>query len=405
MPLFFYKAVGRDGESIEAEREATDENSLLLALQSEGLLPIRIAPASSKPFAWLSLGRVKGAISQKDIGLFTHELLTLLQAGLPLDRALTTLLELTAHQPNLNAMIGRVLEAVKGGSQLSDALERQSGVFSRFYLNLIRAGEAGGALELVLERLSDYLEKSKELRDTVSTAMIYPIILLTMSVMSLLLLLTFVVPQFTEKFESAGKELPLPTQIVVGIAETLRDYWWALPLVVILIASFWRNQMNDPDRRYVWDSRFLKIPMVGDLLIKIEVANFSRTLATLMTNGVSLLTAMGIVKETLGNKVVAEKMGLAVESLKQGGGLSAPLIEAEIFPTLALQMIKLGEESCKMEEMLDRIASTYDKEIRNAVQRLLAMLEPILIVGLGIMIGGIIISILMAILSVNDLAF
>jgi len=405
MPLYFYKAVSRDGETIEAEREAADEASLLQALQNEGMLPIRIAPAASKPFAWLRLGRIKGAISQKDIGLFTHELLTLLQAGLPLDRALNTLLDLTAQQPNLNALIGRILEAVKGGAQLSDAMEQQSGVFSRFYLNLIRAGEAGGALELVLERLSHYLERSKELRDTVMTAMIYPAILVTMSIASLLLLLTFVVPQFTEMFESAGKELPVPTQIVVGIATGLRDYWWALPLVVVAIGSFFRAQMTDPDRRYVWDRRFLKIPAVGDLLIKIEVANFSRTLATLLTNGVSLLTAMGIVKETLGNKVVAEKIDLAINSLKQGGGLSSPLVEAEIFPTLALQMIKLGEESGKLDEMLDRVAATYDKEIRNAVQRLLALLEPILIVGLGIMIAGIIISILMAILSVNDLAF
>jgi general secretion pathway protein F len=405
MPLYFYKAVGRDGESIEAEREAADETALLLALQNEGLLPIRIAPASSKPFAWLRLGRAKGAISHKEIALLTHELLTLLQAGLPLDRALTTLLELTVQQANLNALIGRVLEAVKGGAQLSDALEQQSGVFSRFYLNLIRAGEAGGALELVLERLSVYLERSKELRDTVTTAMIYPAILVTLSALSLILLLTFVVPQFTEMFESAGKELPVPTQVVVGIAEFLRDYWWALPLVVVGIASFFRAQLNDPDRRYVWDRRFLKIPAVGDLLIKIEVANFSRTLATLLTNGVSLLTAMGIVKETLGNKVVAEKVSLAIESLKQGGGLSAPLMEAEMFPTLALQMIKLGEDSGKLDEMLDRVAATYDKEIRNAIQRLLTLLEPILIVGLGIMIGGIIISILMAILSVNDLAF
>ncbi|NJD07428.1 MAG: type II secretion system F family protein [Methylococcaceae bacterium] len=405
MPLYFYKAVGRDGESIEAEREATDETALLLALQNEGLLPIRIVPASSKPFAWLRLGRAKGAISHKEITLFTHELLTLLQAGLPLDRALNTLLELTATQANLNALIGRVLDSVKGGAQLSDALEQQSGVFSRFYLNLIRAGEAGGALELVLERLAQYLERSKELRDTVTTAMIYPAILVTLSALSLILLLTFVVPQFTEMFESAGKELPVPTQVVVGVAEFLRDFWWTLPLLVVAVASFFRAQLNDPDRRMVWDRRFLKIPGVGDLIIKVEVANFSRTLATLLTNGVSLLTAMGIVKETLGNKVVADKVNLAIESLKQGGGLSAPLMEAELFPSLALQMIKLGEESGKLDEMLDRVAMTYDKEIRNAIQRLLALLEPILIVGLGIMIGGIIISVLMAILSVNDLAF
>jgi len=405
MPLYFYKAVNREGETLEAEREAADEAALLLALQGEGLLPIKIAPASSKPFAWLRFGVKKSGVSRKDIALFTHELLTLLQAGLPLDRALVVLLELTETQLSLNAMIAKVLEAVKGGAQLSDALERQTGVFSRFYLNLIRAGEAGGALEQVLERLSDYLDRSRELRETVTTAMIYPAILVTMAAASLLLLLTFVVPQFTEMFESAGKELPLPTQIVVGVASALRDYWWALPLLFMGVASYFRYQMADRDRRYVWDRRLLALPLVGDLIKKITVANFSRTLATLLGNGVTLLTALTIVKDTLNNLVVAEKIDLAVDSLKQGGGLSAPLIESGLFPTLAIQMIKLGEESGHLDQMLDRVASTYDKEVKTAIQRMLALLEPVLIVGLGIMIAGIIISILMAILSVNDLAF
>jgi len=253
--------------------------------------------------------------------------------------------------------------------------------------------------------LSDYLERSKELRETVSTALIYPAILVTMAGLSLLLLLTFVVPQFTEMFESAGKELPLPTQIVVGIAQGLRDYWWTLPLLAIAITSYVRYQMADPARRYTWDRRFLRLPLVGDLIKKIEVANFSRTLATLLGNGVSLLGALNIVKETLGNRVVAEKIDLAAESLKQGGGLSGPLVDSGLFPTLAVQMVKLGEESGHLDEMLERVAVTYDKEIKIAIQRLLALLEPVLIVGLGIMIAGIIISILMAILSVNDLAF
>ncbi|MDD5034557.1 MAG: type II secretion system F family protein [Methylococcaceae bacterium] len=405
MPLYFYKAVNRDGEPVEAEREASDEAVLLQILQNEGLLPIKIAPASSKPFAWLRFGRNTSGLSRNDVTLFTHELLTLLQAGLPLDRAFGVLMELTASQPPLNGMIGRVLEAVKGGAQLSDALEQQTGVFSRFYLNLIRAGEAGGALEQVLGRLTEYMERSKELRETVSTAMIYPAILVTMAAMSLLLLLTFVVPQFTEMFESAGKELPLPTQIVVGVAQGLKDYWWALPLGVMAVISYFRYQMADRDRRYVWDRRLLKLPLVGDLIKKVSVANFSRTLATLLANGVSLLTALTIVKDTLNNLVVAEKVELAVESLKQGGGLSAPLIDSGLFPTLAIQMIKLGEESGHLDEMLDRVATTYDKEVKSAIQRMLALLEPILIVGLGIMIAGIIISILMAILSVNDLAF
>lgn len=405
MPLYLYKAVTREGETQEAQREASDETALLIALQSEGLLPIKIVPASTQPFAWLRLGVKSSGVTQKDVALFTHELLTLLQAGLPLDRAMTVLLELTQTQPNLNAVISKILEEVKGGAQLSAAMEKQTGVFSRFYLNLIKAGEAGGALEQVLERLSDYIESSRALRETVTTAMIYPAILVVMSAASLLVLLTFVVPQFTEMFESAGKELPVPTQIVVGVASALRDFWWALPLVIIAIVSYFRYEMADKDRRYRWDNLLLRLPLIGDLVRKVTVANFSRTLATLLSNGVTLLAALTIVKDTISNLAVKEKIDQATESLKQGGGLSAPLIESGIFPTLAIQMIKLGEESGHLDQMLDRVATTYDREVKTAVQRMLALLEPILIVGLGLVIAGIIISILMAILSVNDLAF
>ena len=405
MPQYRIKAVNRDGETIEEDREAPSESALILSLQEEGLLPIRIAAAGSGGLAFLRFGRRGAKISHKQVTLFTRELLTLLEAGLPLDRALNILLELTAGEPEFNAMIGKILEKIKGGAQLSDALEAQGPVFSRFYLNLIRAGEAGGAIEVVLDRLTKYLDSSKELRDTVTTAMIYPIILVIMAIGSLLLLLTFVVPQFTEMFDSAGKELPVPTQIVVGAADAIRAYWWTLIPLFALVSAWIRYQRSDPVRRLVWDGWMLRMPLFGELVLKFQVASFSRTLATLLTNGVPLLAALSIVKDTLDNRLVAQKLGLAVESLKEGGGMTAPLMEAEIFPSLAMQMIKLGEESAQLPEMLDRVATTYDKEIKISIQRLLALLEPILIVGLGIMIGGIIISILMAILSVNDLAF
>lgn len=260
-------------------------------------------------------------------------------------------------------------------------------------------------MEVVLDRLTKYLESSKELKDTVTTAMIYPLILVIMAFSSLLLLLTFVVPQFTEMFDSAGKELPLPTQIVVGTADAIRDFWWVAIPIGLLVSSWVKYQRSDPVRRLVWDGWMLRLPLFGDLILKFQVASFSRTLATLMSNGVPLLAALSIVKDTLDNRLVGQKLELAVTSLKEGGGLTAPLMEAQIFPSLAMQMIKLGEESAQLPEMLDRVATTYDKEIKISIQRLLALLEPILIVGLGIMIGGIIISILMAILSVNDLAF
>ncbi len=404
MPTFHIKAVNRDGETLEEEREAASESALVLALQEEGLLPIRIS-ATASPFSFLRPGKRGVRVSHKQLTLFTRELLTLIEAGLPLDRALSVLLELTASEPDFNAMIAKILEKIKGGAQLSDALEAQGPLFSRFYLNLIRAGEAGGALEEVLGRLTQYLDRSKELKDTVTTAMIYPIILVVMAVGSLLLLLTFVVPQFTEMFDSAGKELPVPTQIVVGAADAIRSYWWTAIPVIAVVSAWVRYQRSDPLRRLVWDGWMLRLPLFGDLILKFQVASFSRTLATLLTNGVPLLGALSIVKDTLDNRLVAQKLDLAIGSLKEGGGLTAPLMEAGIFPSLAMQMIKLGEESAQLPEMLDRVATTYDKEIKISIQRLLALLEPVLIVGLGIMIGGIIISILMAILSVNDLAF
>ena len=405
MTLYHFKAVTRDGETIEEERESPNEMALMMKLQEEGLLPIKIQVAGTGLSSLLRLGRRGNKISHKQVTLFTRELLTLLEAGLPLDRALTVLLELTAEEADFNAMIGKILDKIKGGAQLSDALEAQGPIFTRFYLNLIRAGEAGGALEVVLDRLSQYLDSSKELKDTVSTAMIYPIILVIMALGSLLLMLTFVVPQFTEMFDSAGKELPLPTQIVVGSADAIRSYWWAAIPIFVGVSSWVRYQKSDPIRRLIWDGWMLKLPLFGDLMLKFQVASFSRTLGTLLSNGVPLLAALSIVKDTLENRLVAQKLELAVSSLKEGGGLTAPLMEAQIFPTLAMQMIKLGEESAQLPEMLDRVATTYDKEIKISIQRLLALLEPILIVGLGLMIGGIIISILMAILSVNDLAF
>lgn len=405
MALYLYKAVSRDGESIEAEREAAGEGALVAALQAEGMIPIWVKPASARTFSLSSLRARRSRFGYKEIGLFTRELLTLLQAGLPLDRALSVLLELTASDPKFHAMIERILKMVKGGAQLSDALEAQGGVFTRFYVNLVRAGEAGGALDVVLERLSEYLDRSKELRDTVVTALIYPIILLVMATVSLMVLLMFVVPQFTELFESAGKELPVATQITIGVADGLRSYWWLMVLGVVAVVLFFRAQLADTRHRLGWHRRLLWSPLVGDLVRKMETSSFSRTLATLLQNGVPLLTSLAIVKETLNNVAAAERVESAVASVKEGTGLSAPMSEVGWLPTLAIQMIKLGEESGHLPDMLERVANTYDKEVKTAVQRLLALLEPVLIVGLGVVIAGIISSILMAILSVNDLAF
>jgi general secretion pathway protein F len=404
MPLFTYKAINSLGETEEGIREATDEQLLIAVLQSEGYIPIRVAPANSRSFLGLGLGAKQSKLSQKDIGLLTGELATLLESGLPLDKSLLVLIDLTEDNERLSKIIARVLEKVKGGASLADSLEQQSGIFTKFYLNMIRACEAGVSLDEVLNRLSDYLERSQELKDTVSTALIYPAILLVMSLASLFVMLTFVVPQFTEMFESAGKALPVSTQIVVGLANWLQSYWWALLAGIVFISSYMKFQLADPIKKKVWDGRFLKLPLAGNIITNKETANISRTLGTLLGNGVSILSAMTIVRETVDNLVMAAAIADAEEQLKQGKHLSDALLEKHIFPKMAMQMIKMGEETGRLEEMLLRVATIYDKQLRVAIQRMLAFLEPVLIISLGLMIAGIIVSILLAILSVNDLA-
>jgi len=404
MPLFTYKAINSLGETEEGIRDAVDEQFLIKALQSEGYIPIRVAAANSRSFLGLGLGAKKSKLSQKDIGLLTGELATLLESGLPLDKSLLVLMDLTEDNERLSKLIAKVLEKVKGGASLADALEQQSGIFTKFYLNMIRAGEAGGSLDEVLKRLSDYLESSQELKDTVSTALIYPVILLVMSLASLFVMLTFVVPQFTEMFESAGKALPVSTQIVVGLANWLQSYWWALLGAIIFTSSYMKYQLADPVRKKVWDGRFLKLPLAGNIITNKETANISRTLGTLLGNGVSILSALAIVRETVDNLVLAAAIADAEEQLKQGKHLSDALVEKRIFPKMAMQMIKMGEETGRLEEMLLRVATIYDKQLRVAIQQMLAFLEPALIISLGLMIAGIIVSILLAILSVNDLA-
>ena len=405
MPLFAYKAVNSVGETEEGIGEAADEQILIAALHAEGYIPIRVAPASTKTFLGLSLSPRQSRLSQKDIALFTGELATLLESGLPLDKSLSVLMGLTEDYERLSKLVARVLERVKGGAALADALEKQTGTFTKFYLNMIRAGEAGGSLSEVLTRLSEYLERSKELKDTVSTALIYPAILLIMSLASLFVMLTFVVPQFSEMFESAGKALPVSTQIVVGLAEWLQSYWWALILAVLLISAYMNFQLADPVTKKVWDKRFLELPLVGNIILNKETANISRTLGTLLGNGVSILTALAIVRETVDNLVLTAAIQEAEEQLKQGKNMSDALLDKGIFPKMAMQMIKMGEETGRLEEMLLRVATIYDKQLRTAIQRMLALLEPALIISLGFMIAGIIVSILLAILSVNDLAF
>ena len=408
MPLFSYKVVNSLGAMEEGTRDAVDEQSLVIALQSEGYLPIRVTPANARSFLGFSMSARRSQLSAKDITLFTSELAILLESSLPLDRSLTVLMNLTEDNEALTNLIGQVLKKVKSGSSLTDALEKHQSdnkIFTKFYLNMIRAGEASGGLAEVLTRLSAYMESSQELKSTVSTALIYPIILLVMSIASLMVMLIFVVPQFTEMFESAGKALPVSTQVVIALAQGLRSYWWLLIGIIVTIHYYFHVQFANPVSKKVWHGRLLKVPLLGNIILNKETANFTRTLGTLLANGVSLLAALAIARETLDNLVLIDAVIEVEEQVKQGKNLSLALLEKNCLPKMALQMIKTGEETGRLEDMLLRVATVYDKQLKTAIQRLLAFLEPALILSLGLMIAGIIVSILLAILSVNDLAF
>lgn len=404
MPTFVVKAVDRDGETVETLRDAPDEAALIRQLQEEGWLPIRVVPATGA-WRWLKLGWRKGWLKPKELSLFTRELATLLLAGLPLDRGLKVLLTVFPEDSALHALTERILEQVKRGAQLSAALEAEGGLFPKLYVSMVRAGEAGGALESVLERLADYLERAQALRASVMTALIYPAILVVMAIVSLLVLLTFVVPQFEEMFASAGKELPVPTQVVMALANGIRSYGWFVLIGGLVMIRLVQTQLARPQVRYRFHRWLLGLPLLGDLLVKLEVARLAQTLASLLEAGVPLLPALGIAKDTLSNLVLSDAVTQAAVRLKEGGEMSAALEEAGYFPIMALQMLKLGEETGRLPQMLAKMAEIYAAEVRVTVQRLLTLLEPALIVGLGIAIAAIIMSILVAVVSVNELAF
>jgi general secretion pathway protein F len=402
MPLFRYKAANASGEITEGDLDARDEAGAVERIQFLGLIPIRVSPAEAGPAK--SGGSIfsRQRIGQDQVGAITRELATLLRSSLPLDRSLEILISL-APTPQMRALLTVIRDEVRGGTALSKALEAHPAVFSRFYIGMIRAGEAGGALGTVLTRISEFMERSQELKETVKSALIYPTILVLASVTSVMLLLIFVVPQFSQMFEQSGKALPLATQIVIATGDLLRKYWWILPIAGLLIWRYFSAAMSRPESKAVWDARFLRLPLVGDLMTKIEVARFARTLGTLLANGIPLLAALSVVRDTVGNSVIATSLDAAREQLKAGQGLSKPLMAQNVFPALAVHMVSVGEETGHLDEMLTRVADVFDREVSMAVKRMLALLEPVMILGLGLIIGGIIISILLAILKVNSL--
>jgi len=409
MPLYSYRAVSAAGDVSSGELEAANESEIVDRLRDQGLLPMQIAQslgraAAGEPTArparqsWFAPRRV----TRENVLGITRELATLLRAGLTLDRSLELLISLATSLP-VAVMLQGIRDEVRGGKALSQALDARRDIFSRFYVNIVRAGEAGGALGTVLQRLAETMERNKELRESVRSALIYPTILVFVAVASVMILLVFVVPQFESTFAQAGKALPIPTQVVIAVGTFLRNWWWAAIPAVLLAFGWFRRRGRMPAVRRARDARLLRTPLLGDLIAKVEIARFARTLSTLLANGVTLLAGLAIVKETIGNVVLANGLDGVIAQLREGKGFGRPMAETGLYPRLASQMILVGEESGRLEEMLGRVADVYDREVATAVKRFLAVLEPVLILGLAVMVGGIVFSILLGVMGMSEL--
>ncbi|MED5526795.1 MAG: type II secretion system F family protein [Pseudomonadota bacterium] len=396
MSQFHYRAVTSQGQMQQGQLDADSREQVVAQLQQAGLIVLEIRKAGR----WeLRLGsqRLAGNL----VLLFTQQMAALLAAGIALDRALEIMTQL-GQEPRLTRLIGNIHQGLRGGKALSAVLAEQQG-FSDFYLSLIRAAEAAGNLGQGLEDLAFYQERAQALKDKTLSAFLYPLVLLLVSALSLLVILTYVVPQFQQLFSDMGKALPLPTQVVIASAGFIRDWGLWLLLALALGGVLLQRQLKEPVFRLRWDSWLLRLPLYGTLLGKLEMARFSRSLGTLLKSGVPLVKALQVARTSVGNSRLGKALDDSTEGLKEGQRLAGLLKQQQVFPALALQMLQVGEETGQLDQMLLKVAGTYDREVETGIQRLLTVLEPLLIVGLGMLIAAIIISILMAILSINDL--
>jgi general secretion pathway protein F len=404
MASFRYKAVTSSGVLTTGVLDAESQSDAVAQIRALGHLPVTATLASAA--RWRSLAaravpRSRGH-SARTIAVATQELGALLQARLPLDRALAILAELEETK-RLRAPLAQVLASVRDGMSLADAFEA-TGIFPKSYVTMVRAGEMGGNLEVTLRRLADYLARASAIRETVVSALVYPAILLCTAGLSVVFILVFVLPEFAPLFAQAGKALPYSTQIVMAVGAFVAGYWWLIGALGLAAFLLLRRAMASPAIRRGWDNVVLRLPVLGDLVRKIEVERFARMLGTLLLNGVALPQALLITRDTLSNSVIAGAVGDTAMRLKEGEPLASRLRQSGVFPALALDLIRVGEETGALDEMLLKQAELYEREVRHAVDRLLALLVPLLTVLMGLLVAGLIASILVAILSINDLA-
>ncbi|TVR62987.1 MAG: type II secretion system F family protein [Gemmatimonadales bacterium] len=387
MPVFNYSArPATGGEIRNGEVELPTKAEVASFLQRQKLIPVAIREKEKA----LSISFGSG-VKTRDIVIFTRQFATMINSGLPLVQCLEILAEQTDNE-KLGATTREVLYDVESGNTLADSLGKHPKVFTRLYVNMVAAGEAGGILDTILLRLATFLEKNDALARKIKGAMIYPAVILFVAVAAVAILLIFVIPTFQQMFASAGVPLPLPTQFVIAMSAFLQAYWWALLIGGGLFAFFGRQYYKSDQGERVIDAGFLKMPILGDLLRKAAVARFTRTLGTLVSSGVSILEGLEITAKTAGNRVIHDAVMGSRQSIAGGETISAPLRKSGVFPPMVVQMINVGEQTGGLDEMLTKIADFYDEEVDAAVSALISALEPIMIVVLGVVVGGMIVA-------------
>lgn len=403
MPLFKFKAVTPDGRVVEGTLEAADQNTALAKIQEQGQLPIKVVSSEEQGMfgAELPLPWRRKRVKRADLLTFTQELATLIGAGLPLDRSLTILGGLTEND-YLREIVKDLLREIKGGKSLSDSMENYPHVFPKLYVSMVKAGEAGGALDVILLRLIEYLEEAEELKNYFTSSMIYPVILGGVSSAAIILMVTFVIPKFADIFENAGAPVPLPMRLMLGVSGAITGYWWLILLLIIASVLLVRRHLSSDKGRSQLDSALLRMPLLGTLMTQLEVSRFSRTLGTLLKSAVPMLQSINIVREVVSNTVISGALDKVISGVKKGDGLAKPLRETEVFPDFSIHLLEVGEETGKLDEMLIRVAETYDRDVKNSVKRLVALFEPMIILFMGVLIGLMVVSMLYSIFSINN---
>ena len=418
MPDYAWKAARADASILEGRLSAPSQARAMQQLRSQGLTLLSIqeagAAAAASPIAGIKplhggepsrLSRLltNQNVTQADILVMSSELSIMLKAGLALDNALRVLIGMNA-KPGMMKLTQTLLEDVKGGVSLSKALAKHPQQFSDFYINMIRSGEASGQISAVLERLVEHLERLKALRESVISAIIYPCILLCVAVISLVAMLGFVVPQFETLFNDMGDALPAPTRLVMVVGKAFTDYAPVMAVVLLGVFLLVQRWFKSSTGRRWWQSSVLRVPLLGALVLKYNMTLFSRSLGTLLGNGVPLISALHIATQTVGNDILRNALQGIPGKVKGGGKMVDALKSSGVFEPLAINLIKVGEETGRMGPMLLELARIFNADVETGIKRGLTLLEPLLIIVLGLMIASIIVSILLGILSVNDLA-